>query len=590
MRRWAVLLCLAAASAPCAADALAAQARYDPRVENRMLRRATTQEARGELTAAEATLRELLRLHPGSSAGVFALERVLRNDDRLDEALPVVDGFLAVEPGTATVWALKLSILAETEAERAVDEAVRDWIRAVPGSPDPYQEGALAYLDLYGAGRAVALIEEGLDVLGDLPVLLIELGDAQVAAGRVEDAAAAWARALGRDRARNGDVFRRVADLETGRDEAVAVIVAAIGAGPATVARLEAGAELALREGREDAAREFTAAAREQLDGREARGFLNGFARKAEDLDRPASALWAYRLLHAMADDAGEARATDERMAAAALAAGDTAAAVEARRRITGSLAAGSSARRTAWTGQLELEIAAHTTEAAVEGLAAFREEFPEATELDALSANLASRLLAGGMRAEALEVLEGIDGPGAALERAFLLLEGGAVPEGIVALQASIPDLEPARATEVLELSLALSELTPAGAALAARVAISGHRGRPADGLEAVAVGIEAVPPSDRPAILAMAAHAADRFERGDLAVRFRRRLVAEHSDAREFPDAAVRLARAIADDPGGRDEAVRILETLIVSRPDSPVVPGARRELRRLQNGGSR
>ena len=589
MKRLAVPLCLAAGLMLAAADFLAAQSRYDPRVENRMLRRATTQEARGELTAAEATLRELLRLHPGSSAGVFALERVLRNGDRLEEVLPVVDDFLAVEPGTATVWALKLGILAETGAERAVDETVRDWITAVPGSPDPYQEGALAYLALHGAGRAVALIEEGLDILGELPVLLLELGDVYLAAGRVDDAAQAWARTLGRDRARNGDVFRRVADLEPGRDRAVAVIVAAIRAGPATVPRLEAGAELALRERREDAAREFAAAARERLDGREARGFLNGFARKAEDLDRPASALWAYRLLHAMAEDAADARATDERMATAALAAGDTAAAIEARRRITRAVAAGTSARRTAWTEQLGMEIAADSTEAAVQGLAAFREEFPDATELDALSATLASRLLGNGMRAEALEVLEGIDGPGAALERAFLLLEGGAVPEGIVALQASIADLEPARATEVLELSLALSDLTPVGAALAARVAISGHRGRPADGLEAVAAGIEAVPPSDRPAILAMAAHAADRSERSDLAMSFRRRLVAEHSDAREFPDAAVRLARQVAEDPEGRDEAVRILETLIVSRPDSPVVPGARRELRRIQNGGS-
>ena len=171
--------------------------------------------------------------------------------------------------------------------------------------------------------------------------------------------------------------------------------------------------------------------------------------------------------------------------------------------------------------------------------------------------------------------------------ERAFLLLEGGAVPEGIAALQTSLPDLEPAHATEVLELSLALGELTPVGAALAARVAISGHRGVPADGLAAVAAGVDAVPPSDRPAILAMAARAADRAGRADTAAGFRRRIVAEHSDAREFPDAAVRLARAIAEEPGGREEAVRILETLIVSRPDSPIVPGARRELRRIQSG---
>ena len=590
MKRLLVLLCLTAVSGLPAAEPLTGQSRYDPRVENRMLRRATTQEARGELTAAEATLRELLRLHPGSSAGLFALERVLRNGDRLLEVLPVVDAYLEVEPGTATVRALKVSVLAETGDGDAVEGAVREWIRAVPGSPDPYQEGARSYLELHGADRAAGLIEEGLDLLGDMAVLLLELGDIHLAAGRTDEAAGAWARALGRDRARNSEVFRRVADLEEGREQAARVIVARIRAGPATVQRLEAGAELALREQQEDAAREFADAVRGQLDGREARGFLNGFARKAEDLDRPGSALWAYRLLRDMAEDAAEARATDERLADAALAAADTAAAIEARRRITESLAAGSAPRRAAWTVQLGVEIAANRTDAATEGLAAFREEFPDADELDALSATLASRLLGSGMRSEALAVLEGIDGPGAALERAFLLLEGGAVPEGIVALQTSLPDLEPAHATEVLELSLALGELTPVGAALAAQVAISGHRGVPADGLAAVAAGVEAVPPSDRPAILAMAARAADRSGQGEIAAGFRRRIVAEHSDAREFPDAAVRLARAIAEDPGGRDEAVRILEALIVSRPDSPIVPGARRELRRIQSGGPR
>lgn len=587
MKRLLVLLCLAAVAGVAAAEPLTAQSRYDPRVENRMLRRATTQEARGELTAAEATLRELLRLHPGSSAGLFALERVLRNGDRLLEVLPVVNAYLAVEPNTATVRALKVSVLAETGDRAGVEEAVQDWIRAVPGSPDPYQEGARAYLDLQGADRAVGLIEEGLDLLGDMAVLLLELGDVHLAAGRTDEAAGAWAHALGRDRARNSEVFRRVADLEDERERAARVIVAAVRAGPATVQRLEAGAELALREQQEDAAREFADAVRGQLNGREARGFLNGFARKAEDLGRPGSALWAYRLLRDMAEDGAEARATDERLADAALAAADTAAAIEARRRITESLAAGSSARRAAWTVQLGVEIAANRTEAAMEGLAAFREEFPDADELDELSATLASRLLGNGLRAEALAVLEGIDGPGAALERAFLLLEGGAVHEGIVALQTSLPDLEPAHATEVLELSLALGELTPVGAALAAQVAISGHRGVPEDGLAAVTAGVDAVPPSDRPAILAMAARAADRAGQPDTAAGFRRRIVAEHSDAREFPDAAVRLARAIAEEPGGRDEAVRILETLIVSRPDSPIVPGARRELRRIQSG---
>ena len=95
-------------------------------------------------------------------------------------------------------------------------------------------------------------------------------------------------------------------------------------------------------------------------------------------------------------------------------------------------------------------------------------------------------------------------------------------------------------------------------------------------------------MPASDRPTILAMAARVADEVGHGEVATGFRRRIVVEHSDAREFPEAAVRLARAVATQPGGRDEAVRILEALIVGLPDSPVVPGARRELQRILASG--
>lgn len=588
--RTAALLALLAGLTVAAAPLSAFQARPDPRLENRMLRQASSQEARGELDRAEATLRELLALQPGSSAAVFALERVFRRGDRLRELLPVLDDFLQREPSTERVWGLKLGLLVEVDSTSALEGAVAAWIDAQPGSPDPYLEGAAAVREVFGAERAAALLEEGSAALGESPQLLVELGDMYVAGGRIDDAAAAWAQALGRDRARSGAVFRRVEDLGEESGAAAALIVAALGSEPTNVTRLEAGAELALRENLEDEAMELAGAALTRLEEREARGFLNGFARKAEDNGRDASALWAYARLREITEDPAEARSTDERLADAALAAGDTATALEARRRITESYSEGSQARRTAWTEELRIQVASPGIEGAAEALAAFREEFPEAPDLDALSAALASRLLGLGMREEAMAVLSGIEGPGAALERAFLLLEGGAFPEGIAALQASLPELEPSHATEILELTLALSDLTPPGGMLAAEVAIARHRGHAEQGVLQVQERIDAVPAQDRPAILAQGARAADQAGLAAEAVEFRRRIVAEYPEAREFAEAALRLARAVAAEPGGRDEAVRILEALIVSRPDSPVVPGARRELRRIQEGGSR
>lgn len=581
------VLALGAAAAPPIA---ALQNRSGLRLENRMLRQASAQESRGELKEAEATLRELLEMQSGSSAAVLALERVLRADGRLTEVLPLFDRYIAEYPQTSLVWQHKLAVLTEVDSLAAVETTVDNWIRAAPGSPDPYRGGARALVEVAGEARAAELIEEGVEALGDLPLLLVELGEIELAAGRPGEAATAWARALGRDRARDAEVLRRVGELGDEREVVAEQIVAAMGTEPTTVARLAAGAELALREGIESEAHRLAAAVLARTGKREARGFLNGFAGQAEEAGLHGSAMWAYAELRELAGDSEEARQADDMLAAQALAAGDTATALEAMRRITLSYPGGTAERRTAWARALGVLVGSSDTEAAMEQLAAFKEEFPGADDLDALSATLASGLLGRGKRDEAMAVLSGIEGPGAALERAFLLLENGAAADAIAALQAALPDLEPSHATEILELTLALSELTASGASLAARAAVASHRGDPGHAVALVRDGVDQLPAPDRPAILALGARLADEAGPAEDAITFRRRIVAEHPDSREYPEAALRFALALAAEPGGRDEAVRILEALIVARPDSPVVPGARRELRRMRTGSSR
>ena len=566
----------------------AAGQRRLPRIEDRMLRDASTQEARGDLEGAEATLQELLRRRPGASSAVFALERLSRTAGRLPAVLPVADAFLARNPSASAVWSLKLRVLVESDSLSALNGAVADWVRAVPGSSAPYVESARVYVDALGAGEAAALIEDGLRALADPPELLVALGDVHASAGRIEDGAEAWARALARDRAQTAEVLRRLEGQGEERERASAAVVAALGRGPATTSQLEIGAEIALREGLGDEARAMAESALERFGDREARGFLLGFARRAEDLDRFESAVWAYGRLGEMTRDEVEGRANDERIASVALAAGDTAAALGALSRVAASHPPGSGGRRAAWTEELRLRIAADDMETVREAFARYREEFPDAGELDSLSAALASRLMREGDTAAALEVLNGIEGPGAALERAFLLLEGGAIAEGAAALQASLPDLEPADATEMLALALALSRLTPVGALLAARAAVAAHRGDAAAAVRAVQAGVGAVPATDLPAVLTLGARAADAAGLPAEAVAFRRTIVADHADAPEFPETALRLARSVASQPGGAQDAAQLLEELIVAHPASPVVPSARRELERLRGIG--
>ena len=499
-----------------AAPALDAQRRPDRREENRMLREASTHLARGELARAEATLRELLKRQPRSSAALLALERVLRADERIADLLPVLDARLADQPTANHVWALKLKVLTETGREDELEATVRRWIVAVPDAPDPYRDGARALREALGPGEAAEVIREGLAALGDSPRMLVELGDALIAARRADGGAAAWARALRLDPERDADIRERLDELGDEAAPVSATIVAALLSEPVTLPGLEVAAALAL-------------------------------------------------------------------------AAGDTTAALEARGRVTGLYPPDTSDRTTAWAEELRIRVAAGDPAEAAAELTAFRDEHPESPDLDALAATLAPRLLARGMHEAALAVLEGIDGPGAALERAFLLLEGGAIPDGIAALRAALPELAPSAQTEMLDLALALGEVTTVGAALAAKVAVARHRARPAEAVRIVQDGIDRVPAPDRPAVLALGARAAGQAGLDADAAAFRRRIVAEHRDAREYPEAALMLARAVATEPGGREEAVGILEALIVGYPDSPVVPGARRELDRIRGGGA-
>ncbi|MDX1568169.1 MAG: hypothetical protein R3223_10245, partial [Longimicrobiales bacterium] len=55
---------------------------------------------------------------------------------------------------------------------------------------------------------------------------------------------------------------------------------------------------------------------------------------------------------------------------------------------------------------------------------------------------------------------------------------------------------------------------------------------------------------------------------------------------EAAETPEAQLRLARHRADE-GRQEEARALLEDLILNRPESAVVPEARRELERLRSG---
>ena len=224
------------------------------------------------------------------------------------------------------------------------------------------------------------------------------------------------------------------------------------------------------------------------------------------------------------------------------------------------------------------------------ESLAAFASEFPDAPQLDELATTLAVQLDDRGDPEGARSLLAGVGGPRSALERGYLYLAAGEVVQGREALQGALSGVSPDVATEVIALLDLLDRLE--GEALAAflQSAVLAHRGRTEGALSELEVAIDAVPRDGRPSLLAMGARIADVGGVPEQAADFRERIIRDHPYASEVPEATLGLARFKGARPGGLDEAIRLLEDLILDQPNSAVVPIARRELQRIQRGSDR
>lgn len=326
---------------------------------------------------------------------------------------------------------------------------------------------------------------------------------------------------------------------------------------------------------------------------------------------------------------AGARRDVAERQVRAALARGDTAAALEAQRRVVSTLTPGSAAWRRA--SALAIALAVPTggsayLRAAVDSFRASISADQQPPELDGLVAMVARRLLVRDDTAGAAAVLKGVDGPRATRERGYLLLRAGDIEGGRTALLLSVSGLQPAEATGVIQIAGLLGRLSPAGSALLARAGLMAHTGRGADAARLLEMGLDSLARADSlrsrsahddsvgvgsdstgaradtnagpvdsagahddgPPLLAEAARLAEAQGADSLAARLRARLLRQAPDAPEASEAALELARYRARTPAGRKEALRLLTDLVTRDPAATVVPEARRELQRLQGGG--
>lgn len=551
-----------------------------------LIRDAATLESRGDFEGAESVLRQLLNQDPSSSGGLFALERVLRAQDDIEAILPLADVFLEHDASSSGVRSLKLRVLLDLDSLNALEEEANRWFEYEPTSEVPYRDVARVYEQAFGPERALDVLRQGRRGTGRSDVLALEMGDLLATSGDLDAAVDEWVIAIGDDGGQAAAIGRRVNDLPGGVAAAGRRLVDRL-ARSSLLPRRRAGARVALDLGLEDEALALARAVAADLDGRSRESFLAETARRAREAGLVVAASWAYGELGQRASGPAERRQFDQRIIDMALAVGDTSTALEAQRRVADSFSPGSVDRRRATAQMIRLESALSDPVHLGELLRRFRDEFPNAPELDDLAATVAAGLQARGDAAGAATVLEGIEGPQSGLERAYLLLADGEIELGRNALLMALAGLPPTAATDVIQFAGLLGRLSGRGATLLAEAGVAAHQGMATEAASAIVAGVAQLEAEERAPLLAEAARIADRGDAAPLAASIRAQLVSTFPDAPEFGEASLALARYHGRTSDGVQHAITILEELIIARPNAAVVPDARLELERLKGG---
>ncbi|MGQ0562694.1 MAG: tetratricopeptide repeat protein [Gemmatimonadota bacterium] len=572
-------LLLLALALPAAAQA---QAVAD---ELTLIRDAAAREVAGDFAGSRQILERILNHNPQSLSALLAYERVLRMEGRLEDLMPYVQAHLKADPTSPIGHQMLVRAFSNLDRIEDLERAADAWTRATPKLETPYREIARVWQLRADHTRALQYLELGRSRVGRADALALELGDAYAALEEYGRATREWDRAIGPEARGLMLVQRRLAALRDGGAQILPGLVDALVRAPTTLPRRRAAAQLAIDAGLAQRAEQVVRQIAGGLSGPERRSFLVEMARRADSSRLPNVAFWAYSQLTPEQLSADQMLAIRARLAELALVMGDTASAARSYRELEQALAAGSPQRRQAIALRIQLMAKEGRLDEASADLAAFRREFANAPELDAVAAALAGAYIERNALERAQSALVGVSGPRSSIVRGRIALRRGEVGEAKSALLAAAPFLHGAEATETIRLVTLLGKVSQRGAELLAEAsALSG----PGAGKEAFALltgGVAALPETDRAPILDFAAGIADRAQLPLDAERARRSIVEAHPHSIETPAALLALARSLMDRGQAEAEARRYLEQLILEYPRSALVPQARQELDRLQ-----
>lgn len=530
-------------------------------------------EQAGKFREAAAAYREALH-GPDMVAAMLGLERVYTELRWPDSLRLMLDTLVRTAPRNPTVRAVQLRALRAEGREADARAAFERWVSDVPGDPYPYQENARQLIAAGQAAAADTVLARAATALGARAnALAFELASARSALGLWEPAAESWREALDQS---SYLVQAAVFALQPAPVSARPAIARALGAPPPTLAARQALAHLALAWG---SPRDAWAALRDLTPGDSAAAAWRDFADMAE-----ASASWLVArdalLAAAGATKRGGGAALAARAAGDALNGGDAA----------GALAIASGATPTPGDTAATLAVVAVKVRAlSALGRAAEAEALVQQTgtslgdrQRAELRRGVAWGWIKAGDVAKARAALRGAGGTGGDDE------EEGA--EGWIALYEG--DLATAR-KKLGHAADATPELVTARALLARSraeraPAVGGAfltlaRGDTARAAAAFADATRELPEA-APLLLAVAARLHVARHDDAAALPLWSTIVGQYASAPEAAEADLEWGRALrrkGDAPG----AVARFEHLILTYPQSALVPQARREMERAK-----
>ena len=550
--------CVAAGSIAAVAPVAAAQ--EDPYI------RAMDLEQGGKYREAVGAFRASLK---GANylPAMLGLERSYAALGWTDSMVPVIDSAIRTRPREAMFRSVQLRTLQGLGRTAAARESFESWVRDFPREAGPYREYARMLIDAQQAHAADTLLQRAQRVLGGSRDFQLEIAQTRAALGLWELSAQAW-----RDAVQNASYLERAAIFAltpTPEISRVGVRTALLAA-PIQPAARQILASLELGWG---SPRQAWAALRDLPPGDSVAAGWRNFAERAEDagawlIARDALvAVIDWRMSMEMAVRAAEA----------ALHGGDAASALSIAERAAG--AAKDSAIAGAGVGLVEVRALAalgRAPDAARVGDAYARWLNP--AQREAVRREIAWAWVRAGdvARARAALSVAGTEEEAAEVTGWLALYEGD--------LRTARASLRSGGSTADAVMAMALLSRTRAvQAPLVGRAFLDLARGDSA----AAASGFESAAPSVPDAASLMLSLAARiRAARGEqgAAVAVWQRIAERYPDSPEAAEANLDWARALrtAGDVRG---AVQRLEYLIITYPQSALVPQARRELDRAR-----